>query len=83
LRIATRIGEPPAKIHQRVPGRKLCGGKSGELVERIRGRCSTEVVVPRKLSWQGEEEKLYVDGEFQALYSELARRSINSSHENC
>lgn len=81
-RMARLLGESPAQIHQRVPARKLCGGKPGELVERLRGRCSTEVLVPRKLSWRDEEEKLYVDSEFQALYSELARRSINSSLAN-
>lgn len=80
LRLAAVLRERPVQIRRRLPGHKLFAGKLGELIERLRGRQSTEVVVPRKLSWRDEEERRYVDSEFQALYAELATRSLSPSH---
>jgi hypothetical protein len=76
-RLADLFNEKPVERTQRLPRRKWCGGRLGELAERLTGRESSEIRVNYDIPWQCAEEKAAVDEQFAALYSELSARRIN------
>lgn len=72
------IGEEPKNLSRRLPRRKIGNGaKFSELWERLSGRESTAVIVPKQLRWTTETEKHEIDRRFQNVYSALEGRSIN------
>jgi hypothetical protein len=75
-RLALLLSEPAATLRQRLPGRKRFAGKMGELLTRVAGRQSTEVVVPYKLDWVSCNEANSIDKQFSDLYARLSKRRI-------
>ncbi len=76
-RLAPLLNETPAPLKRRLPGKKIYQGKLGELMERLTGRQSTEVVIPYQLRWQDKAEQDAVDSRFADLYAELSTRRVN------
>jgi hypothetical protein len=77
IQLGSVLGQIPVQLRQRLPRRKRFDGAVGEIVERISGRQSTEVLAPYKLEWQSREEEASVDIQFSDLYSELSKRRVN------
>ena len=76
-RLSALLRQVPANIRRRLPRRKVHPGKIGELIERLSGRQSTEVLIRYKLHWQSRDERLFVENEFSDLHAELVKRRIN------
>jgi len=77
-KLANLLNEPMVDRKRRLPRQKgLGGGKFGELVERLKGRESTAVIVRRKSKWIDKAESEAIDQQFCELFEILNRRCIN------
>lgn len=76
-RIGALLGQTPVEVDRRLPRRRPLAGKPGEIVGRLLGRESTEVVVRRKLEWTSAGEQELIDNEFSDLYATLSERRVN------
>lgn len=75
-RLADWLGEAAAARRRPLPRHKALDGKLAELVQRLTGRESTEVKIPRRLEWSNPDEAAAIDARFADLYAELAARSV-------
>lgn len=79
--IGVLLGLTPAPLKRRLPGRKRFHGKLSELFERLRGRESTEVQIPRRTAWKDRAGADAFDSRMWDVYGLLQQRSAHLSND--
>jgi hypothetical protein len=70
--LAAAFGWTASGVADRLPPKRLAGGRLGEIVERLRGRQSSEVVVARRSRRHDEAAFVDREGPLADLYKQLS-----------